>query len=60
MVIGGDRARNLGVCHSDFWIKLGKLQMLLVFFRAVSMTRASVRIRGSSPWSSLSLRGVSV
>ena len=34
VVIGGDRS-NLGVCHSDLRTKRGKIQMLLVFFRAV-------------------------
>ncbi len=38
VVIGGDRG-NLGVCHSDLRIKRGKLQMLLVFFRAVMAAR---------------------
>ena len=38
VVIGGDR-NNLGVCHSDFRIKRGKFQMLLVFLRAVVAAR---------------------
>ena len=38
MIIGGDRD-NLGICHSDLRIKRGKLQMLLVFFRAVVAAR---------------------
>ena len=38
MVIGGDRD-NLGISHSDLRIKRGKLQMLLVFFRAVVAAR---------------------
>ena len=38
VVIGGDRG-NLGVCHSDLRIKRGKIQMLLVFFRAVVAAR---------------------
>src|SRR5258708_39158991 len=38
MVIGGDRD-NLGISHSDLRIKRGKLQMLLVLFRAVVAAR---------------------
>ena len=38
MIIGGDRG-DLGVCHSDLRIKRGKIQMLLMFFRAVVATR---------------------
>jgi hypothetical protein len=38
VVIGGDRC-NLRVCHGDLWVKRGKLQMLLVFFRAVMAAR---------------------
>jgi hypothetical protein len=38
VVIGGDRS-NLGVCHGDLRIKRGKLQMLLVFLRAVMAAR---------------------
>ena len=38
VVIGGDGG-NLGVGHGDFRIKRGKLQMLLVFFRAVVAAR---------------------
>ena len=38
VVIGGDRG-NLGVCHCDLRIKRGKVQMLLVFFRAVVAAR---------------------
>ena len=58
VVIGGDRD-NLGVCHRDLRIKRGKIQMLLVFFRAVVAARKR-QDQGSSPWSSLSLRGVPV
>jgi len=38
VVIGGDRS-NLGVFHSDLQINRGKVQMLLVFFRAVVSSR---------------------
>src|ERR1700719_3136983 len=38
VVIGGDRD-DLGVTHSDLRIKRGKIQMLLVFLRAVVATR---------------------
>src|SRR5271170_3925141 len=38
VVIGGDGG-NLGVCHSNLRIERGKLQMLLVFFRAVVAAR---------------------
>ena len=38
MVIGGDRD-NLGVCHSDLRIERRKIQMLLMFFRAVVAAR---------------------
>ena len=38
VVIGGDGS-NLCICHSDFRIKRGEIEMLLVFFRAVVATR---------------------
>jgi hypothetical protein len=38
VVIGGYRG-NLGIGHSDLRVKRGKLQMLLVFFRAVVAAR---------------------
>jgi hypothetical protein len=38
VVVGGDRG-NLGVCHSDLRIERGKIQMLLVFLRAVVAAR---------------------
>jgi hypothetical protein len=41
VVIGGDRG-NLGVSHSDLRVKRGKLQMLLVFFRAVVAARKGI------------------
>ena len=58
VVIGRDR-HDLGVRHRNLRIGRSELQMLLVFLGAV-MARAKVRIRGSSPWSALSLRGVFV
>ena len=38
MVIGGNH-NNLRVCHRNFRIKRGKVQMLLVFLRAVMAAR---------------------
>ena len=38
VVVGGDRG-NLGVCHSNLRIKCGKIQVLLVFLRAVVAAR---------------------
>ena len=55
VVIGGVRG-NPRVCHSNFRIERGKLQMLLVFLRARMPTRKR-QDQGASPSSSLSLRG---
>ena len=55
VVIRGDRG-NLRVCHSNLRIKRSQFEVLLVLLRAIMPART----RGSSPCSSLSLRGVPV
>jgi hypothetical protein len=59
VVVGGDRG-DLSVFHGDLRVERGEFQMLLVLLGAVVAAEASVRMSGSSPCSSLSLRSVPV